>query len=140
MSSSLSPLTFITRHLQAIFELDYFRSKPGAFYHLAKEMWPDGRYKPTLSHYFLCLMHRKGILLRCFSQNIGDSLPLQTYGFLRTLPRMPCALTLPSASIPALAAPLLPAMHHGRRKCIPPCNTYPPGHTSFLFATDRVLP
>jgi len=58
---------------EAIFELDYFRKKPEPFYHLAREMWPDGRHLPTLSHYFIALLHEKGLLRRCFSQNI-DSL------------------------------------------------------------------
>lgn len=58
---------------QAIFELDYFRRNPEPFYMLAKEMWPDGRHKPTLSHYFIRLLHEKGLLLRCYTQNIGDA-------------------------------------------------------------------
>eukprot|EP00929_Paragymnodinium_shiwhaense_P074057 TRINITY_DN37876_c0_g1_i1.p1 TRINITY_DN37876_c0_g1~~TRINITY_DN37876_c0_g1_i1.p1 ORF type:complete len:395 (+),score=90.32 TRINITY_DN37876_c0_g1_i1:81-1187(+) len=57
---------------EAIFQLDYFRKKPGAFYELAKEMWP-GNFAPTLAHYFIKLLDAKGILLRCYSQNI-DSL------------------------------------------------------------------
>ncbi|KAH9259149.1 hypothetical protein BASA81_002769 [Batrachochytrium salamandrivorans] len=38
-----------------------------------KEMWPGGKYKPTLAHYFIKLMHDKNKLLRVFTQNI-DSL------------------------------------------------------------------
>ena len=59
-------------HPQAIFEIDYFREHPGAFYQLAREMWP-GQYRPTPTHAFLRLLHEKGALLRCFTQNI-DSL------------------------------------------------------------------
>jgi len=57
---------------EAVFTLSYFRDNPAAFYELAKEMWP-GNYDPTPAHYFLKLLHDKGILLRCYSQNI-DSL------------------------------------------------------------------
>lgn len=57
---------------ESIFELSYFRRKPAAFYELAKEMWP-GRFNPTPCHFFIRLLHEKGILLRCYSQNI-DSL------------------------------------------------------------------
>ncbi|CAE8624507.1 unnamed protein product [Polarella glacialis] len=57
---------------ESIFELDYFRKSPGAFYELAREMWP-GNFSPTLAHYFIRLLHDKGVLLRCYSQNI-DSL------------------------------------------------------------------
>mmetsp|Transcript_22775 Transcript_22775/g.52705 ORF Transcript_22775/g.52705 Transcript_22775/m.52705 type:complete len:356 (+) Transcript_22775:3-1070(+) len=57
---------------ESIFELDFFRANPGAFYELARDMWP-GNYEPTPAHYFIRLLHDKGILSRCYSQNI-DSL------------------------------------------------------------------
>lgn len=57
---------------QLIFDLDVFREQPGAFYELCKDMWP-GNYAPTPTHYFLRLLSDKGVLLRCYSQNI-DSL------------------------------------------------------------------
>lgn len=63
-------------HPEAVFELSYFRENPSAFYTLAKDLWP-GNYEPTPTHYFIKLLHDKGILLRCFSQNI-DSLECQT--------------------------------------------------------------
>ena len=59
-------------HPQAVFELDYFRDRPEPFYRLAKELYP-GRYRPTPTHHFLKLLHDKGLLRRCFTQNI-DSL------------------------------------------------------------------
>jgi len=57
---------------QAIFELEYFKERPAAFYELARELWP-GAYEPTPTHLFIRLLHEKGRLLRCFTQNI-DSL------------------------------------------------------------------
>ena len=42
---------------------------------LAKELFP-GQFEPTPTHYFIRLLHEKGLLLRCFSQNI-DSLETQ---------------------------------------------------------------
>uniref|UniRef100_A0A7S3K0N6 Deacetylase sirtuin-type domain-containing protein n=1 Tax=Aureoumbra lagunensis TaxID=44058 RepID=A0A7S3K0N6_9STRA len=57
---------------QAIFELEYFRERPQAFYELARELWPGG-YAPTPTHCFIKLLYDKGRLLRCFTQNI-DSL------------------------------------------------------------------
>jgi NAD-dependent deacetylase sirtuin 2 len=57
---------------EQIFELNFFREQPAAFYELCNELWP-GRYEPTPAHYFLRLLHDKGILLRCYTQNI-DSL------------------------------------------------------------------
>ena len=59
-------------HPQAIFSIDYFRERPGAFYELCRELWP-GTYAPTATHLFIKLLHDKGRLLRCFTQNI-DSL------------------------------------------------------------------
>jgi len=64
-------------HPQAIFEIDFFQANPSAFYLLAKEMWAEGvaagKYKPTPAHNFIKLLHDKGVLLRCYTQNI-DSL------------------------------------------------------------------
>ncbi|KAG8438752.1 hypothetical protein GDO86_005084 [Hymenochirus boettgeri] len=54
---------------EAIFDIDYFTSNPNPFYHLAKELYP-GKYKPNLVHYFVKLLHDKGLLLRCYTQNI----------------------------------------------------------------------
>lgn len=59
-------------YAEAAFELDYFRRHPTPFYELCKEIWP-GKYEPTPAHYFIRLLHEKGMLLRCYSQNI-DSL------------------------------------------------------------------
>lgn len=54
---------------EAIFELDYFRKNPQPFFKLAKELYP-GTFKPTPSHYFVKLLHEKGLLLRHYTQNI----------------------------------------------------------------------
>mmetsp|Transcript_10154 Transcript_10154/g.37174 ORF Transcript_10154/g.37174 Transcript_10154/m.37174 type:complete len:215 (+) Transcript_10154:3-647(+) len=59
-------------HPEAIFDIDFFRENPEPFYQLAKDMWP-GNYHPTPTHFFLRLLHERGHLLRCFTQNI-DSL------------------------------------------------------------------
>ena len=56
-------------HPQAIFELDFFKKNPEPFFVLAKELIPEG-YKPTPSHYFIKLLHDKGLLLRHYTQNI----------------------------------------------------------------------
>uniref|UniRef100_A0A224Z502 NAD-dependent deacetylase sirtuin 2 n=1 Tax=Rhipicephalus zambeziensis TaxID=60191 RepID=A0A224Z502_9ACAR len=54
---------------EAIFEIGYFRRNPGPFYALARQLFPKD-LKPTLSHYFLRLLHQKGLLLRLYTQNI----------------------------------------------------------------------
>lgn len=52
-----------------VFDIEYFREKPDAFYMLAKELYP-GNFVPTYCHYFIRLLHEKGILLRNYTQNI----------------------------------------------------------------------
>ncbi|KAG8579681.1 hypothetical protein GDO81_011003 [Engystomops pustulosus] len=54
---------------EAIFDIDYFTYHPEPFFTLAKELYP-GKYKPNIVHYFLRLLHNKGLLLRCYTQNI----------------------------------------------------------------------
>ncbi|KAM4677738.1 NAD-dependent protein deacetylase sirtuin-3-like isoform 2-T3 [Discoglossus pictus] len=54
---------------EAIFDIDYFTYNPGPFYTLAQELYP-GKYKPNFVHYFVKLLHDKGLLLRCYTQNI----------------------------------------------------------------------
>ncbi|XP_037257524.1 NAD-dependent protein deacetylase sirtuin-3, mitochondrial isoform X2 [Falco rusticolus] len=54
---------------EAIFELMYFFVNPKPFFTLAKELYP-GNYRPNYTHYFLRLLHDKGLLLRLYTQNI----------------------------------------------------------------------
>ncbi|KAG7470788.1 hypothetical protein MATL_G00117430 [Megalops atlanticus] len=54
---------------EAIFQIDYFKKHPEPFFALAKELYP-GQFKPTVCHYFIKLLKDKGLLQRCYSQNI----------------------------------------------------------------------
>ncbi|XP_054758706.2 NAD-dependent protein deacetylase sirtuin-2-like isoform X1 [Lytechinus pictus] len=54
---------------QAIFEIGFFRENPEPFFTLSKELFP-GAFFPTPSHFFIRLLHEKGILLRHYTQNI----------------------------------------------------------------------
>lgn len=54
---------------EAIFDIGYLRKEPKAFNTLAKELYP-GEFYPTPTHHFINLLATKGILRRCFSQNI----------------------------------------------------------------------
>lgn len=49
--------------------MDYFEENPQPFFALAKELYP-GSFNPTPSHYFVRLLHEKGLLLRHYTQNI----------------------------------------------------------------------
>ncbi|KAK6183463.1 hypothetical protein SNE40_010940 [Patella caerulea] len=54
---------------EAIFTIDYFRENPKPFFVLAKELFP-GTLTPTPCHYFIRMLHDKGLLLRHYTQNI----------------------------------------------------------------------
>ncbi|OLL24070.1 Conserved oligomeric Golgi complex subunit 4 [Neolecta irregularis DAH-3] len=54
---------------EAVFELEFFKTTPKPFYELAKQFFP-GKFEPTLTHWFIRLLFDKGLLLRCFTQNI----------------------------------------------------------------------
>ena len=52
-----------------IFDINYFRKNPRPFCMLAREMYP-GTFRPTPAHFFIKLLEMKGVLKRCFTQNI----------------------------------------------------------------------
>ncbi|XP_017695082.1 PREDICTED: NAD-dependent protein deacetylase sirtuin-2 [Lepidothrix coronata] len=54
---------------EAIFEISFFKQNPEPFFALARELYP-GQFKPTVCHYFMRLLQDKGLLLRCYTQNI----------------------------------------------------------------------
>lgn len=56
-------------YAEAVFDISYFRKNPMPFYTLAHELYP-GKYRPTITHSFIRLLHDKGLLLKLFTQNI----------------------------------------------------------------------
>uniref|UniRef100_A0A3Q0REA1 Si:dkey-103i16.6 n=1 Tax=Amphilophus citrinellus TaxID=61819 RepID=A0A3Q0REA1_AMPCI len=54
---------------EAIFNIDYFSNDPQPFFSLAKALYP-GSHRPNYIHYFIRLLHHKGLLLRMYTQNI----------------------------------------------------------------------
>lgn len=56
-------------YAEAVFDISYFREKPEPFYALAHEIYP-GKYRPTITHSFIRMLHDKGMLLKHFTQNI----------------------------------------------------------------------
>jgi len=84
---------------EAIFEVNYYRKKPGAFVSLAHELWPGIKFQPTLTHRFLKLLSDKGLLLRIYSQNIDgleflagipDDKLVECHGHFRTASCIDC--------------------------------------------------
>ncbi|KAI5966881.1 HST2 [Candida pseudojiufengensis] len=56
-------------YAEAVFDIEYFREDPKAFYTLVKELMP-GQFPPTKFHYLLKLFQDKGQLKRVYTQNI----------------------------------------------------------------------
>ncbi|KAM0432247.1 hypothetical protein ACHAPT_004785 [Fusarium lateritium] len=56
-------------YAEAVFDISYFRTHPEPFYVLANELYP-GKFHPTVSHAFIALLARKGLLQMLFTQNI----------------------------------------------------------------------
>ncbi|CAK4033152.1 NAD-dependent deacetylase hst2-1 [Lecanosticta acicola] len=56
-------------YAEAVFDISYFREHPEPFYTLAHELYP-GKFRPTITHSFIRLLHDKGLLLKLFTQNI----------------------------------------------------------------------
>ncbi|KAF2853833.1 putative SIR2 family histone deacetylase [Plenodomus tracheiphilus IPT5] len=56
-------------YAEAVFDIGYFRNNPEPFYTLAQELYP-GKYRPTITHSFIALLEKKGLLLKLFTQNI----------------------------------------------------------------------
>jgi NAD+-dependent protein deacetylase SIR2 len=54
---------------EAVFDLSFFRRSPEPFYALAHELYP-GKFRPTITHFFIRLLSDKGLLFKAFTQNI----------------------------------------------------------------------
>lgn len=52
-----------------MFDLIFFRNNPKPFYVLAKDLYP-GNFQPTVSHVFISLLAKKGLLHQLYTQNI----------------------------------------------------------------------
>lgn len=56
-----------------VFDIDTFVDDPRPFWWIFGRLWPRSDWpRPTTFHYFLTLLERHGILLRCYTQNIDD--------------------------------------------------------------------
>lgn len=90
-------------YAEAVFDISYFRNNPRPFYELAHELYP-GKYRPTVTHSFVSLLHKKGMLLKAFTQNIdclereagvpGDKI-VEAHGSFATQRCIECHLEYP---------------------------------------------
>ncbi|KAK1758682.1 SIR2 family histone deacetylase [Echria macrotheca] len=54
---------------ESVFDLLFFKENPKPFYVLAKDLYP-GNFHPTISHVFISLLAKKGLLHQLYTQNI----------------------------------------------------------------------
>ena len=94
-------------HPEAVFDIGFFVENPEPFYVLAKELYP-GNFSPTISHVFIALLARKGLLRMLFTQNIdcleraagvpGD-LIIEAHGSFATQRCVECKTPYPDAAM-----------------------------------------
>ncbi|KAF2640123.1 putative SIR2 family histone deacetylase [Massarina eburnea CBS 473.64] len=91
-------------YAEAVFDISYFRKNPLPFYTLAQELYP-GAYRPTITHSFIYLLHKKGLLLKLFTQNIDclereagvpDDLILEAHGSFARQSCIDCKASFPA--------------------------------------------
>ena len=94
---------------EQLFGLDAFKRDPALFYRVMNEMkmWPD-TYVPTASHRFVRLLQDKGLLLRCYTQNIDtlersagieEDLLVEAHGAFATAHCVTCKKAVPIAHV-----------------------------------------
>lgn len=104
---------------EAVFDINFFRKNPLPFYTLANELYP-GKYRPTITHSFIKLLHDKGLLLKHFTQNIdcldreagvpGDKI-VEAHGSFATQKCIDCGAKYPDDKM----------QEHVRDKNVPHC-------------------
>ena len=68
-------------HPTAVFDLEFYKCNPRPFVQLASELWPGMKHSPTVTHSFIALLERKGMLLRNYTQ-VGRSILYTLQHFL----------------------------------------------------------
>jgi NAD-dependent histone deacetylase SIR2 len=107
-------------YAEAVFDIEYFREKPEPFYTLAHELYP-GKFRPTITHSFISLLHKKGLLLKLFTQNIdclereagvpGDKI-VEAHGSFARQSCIDCKASYPQEEIKEhIAAKTIPRCH-----------------------------
>lgn len=108
-------------YAEAVFDISYFRQNPEPFYTLAHELYP-GKYRPTITHSFIRLLHDKGLLLKHFTQNIdcldreagvpGDKI-VEAHGSFARQSCIECGMAYPEEEL----------RRHVHEKTIPRCES-----------------
>ncbi|TKA61624.1 hypothetical protein B0A55_11341 [Friedmanniomyces simplex] len=108
-------------YAEAVFDISFFRENPEPFYTLAHELYP-GKYRPTITHSFIRLLHDKGLLLTLFTQNIDclereagvpDDKIVEAHGSFARQSCIECKQPYPEDDIKRhIAAKEIPRCHH----------------------------
>ncbi|KAK1985382.1 Sir2 family protein [Colletotrichum cereale] len=108
-------------YAEAVFDISYFRKHPEPFYYLAKELYP-GKFYPTVSHAFIALLAKKGLLQMNFTQNIDclerragvpDGKIIEAHGSFATQRCIECGTTFPADRM----------QKHVQDEVVPKCDT-----------------
>uniref|UniRef100_L2FS49 Nad-dependent deacetylase sirtuin-2 n=1 Tax=Colletotrichum fructicola (strain Nara gc5) TaxID=1213859 RepID=L2FS49_COLFN len=108
-------------YAEAVFDISYFRKHPEPFYYLAKELYP-GKFFPTVSHVFIALLAKKGLLQMNFTQNIDclerragvpDDKIIEAHGSFATQRCIECATPFPDDKM----------LQHVQAEIVPRCGT-----------------
>lgn len=107
-------------YAEAVFDIDYFKEHPEPFYTLAQELYP-GKFRPTITHSFISLLHQKDLLLKLFTQNIDclereagvpDDKIVEAHGSFARQSCIECRSPYPEEDIKAhIAASTIPRCH-----------------------------
>ncbi|OLN96520.1 NAD-dependent protein deacetylase hst2-1 [Colletotrichum chlorophyti] len=108
-------------YAEAVFDISYFRKHPEPFYYLAKELYP-GKFYPTVSHVFIALLAKKGLLQMNFTQNIDclerragvpDDKIIEAHGSFATQRCIDCGASFPADRM----------QEHVEAEIVPKCDT-----------------
>ncbi|KAF9879497.1 ATP synthase F0 [Colletotrichum karsti] len=108
-------------YAEAVFDISYFRKHPEPFYYLAKELYP-GKFFPTVSHVFIALLAKKGLLQMNFTQNIDclerragvpDDKIIEAHGSFATQRCIECSTPFPDDKM----------LEHVQAEIVPNCGT-----------------
>jgi NAD+-dependent protein deacetylase SIR2 len=92
---------------EAVFDISFFRKNPAPFYTLAHEIYP-GKYRPTITHSFVALLHEKQLLHKLFTQNIDclereagvpDQMIIEAHGSFATQRCIDCETEYPDSKM-----------------------------------------
>lgn len=112
---------------ESVFDLSFFRHNPKPFYVLAKDLYP-GNFHPTVSHVFISLLAKKGLLHQLYTQNIDcleraagipADLIVEAHGSFASQRCIDCRTPFPAGRMREhVARAEIPRCIRGERECI----------------------